>query len=278
MDANVLSNIDNIKNAINKKMFDIKREHSEEAHVSRRLLAPVADPLEKILDLSKTRIREVRGKKSRSEDEASDEISLPYSENEEESIEDWENAEETFESSPYNYKHYIEYNLKDDENGDVDKVYGPRLMNGMLKMGNYVVEVDEDTIHVGGKSFPITEGLIDLLLYKEPDNYSKEDMNNYKKILETTNRHLNRSGNLKTSNSRKYNSIISKMFNKKGGGGGGGGGGGKKLGGDYVYFDDFNELVNRLRLLVGSQNAGNTSHNNEMISIIEELREKNIIY
>jgi len=44
-----------------------------------------------------------------------------------------------------------------------------------------------------------------------------------------------------------------------------------------VYYDDPNELVVRLNLLTSSQNAGNTGVNNEIISILEELRERNII-
>lgn len=44
-----------------------------------------------------------------------------------------------------------------------------------------------------------------------------------------------------------------------------------------VYYDDPNELVTRLNLLVSSQNAGNTGVNNEIISILEELRERNLI-
>lgn len=45
----------------------------------------------------------------------------------------------------------------------------------------------------------------------------------------------------------------------------------------YIYWDDVNELVNRLRVLVSSKNAGHTSHDNEILSILEELREANII-
>lgn len=44
-----------------------------------------------------------------------------------------------------------------------------------------------------------------------------------------------------------------------------------------VYYDDPNELVTRLNLLVSSQNAGNTSVNNEIISILEELQERKLI-
>ncbi|KYM98255.1 hypothetical protein ALC62_11042 [Cyphomyrmex costatus] len=46
---------------------------------------------------------------------------------------------------------------------------------------------------------------------------------------------------------------------------------------EYVHWDDPNKLVDRLRLLDASQRAGNTAHGNEMLSIIEELREAGLI-
>ncbi|EZA53516.1 hypothetical protein X777_07026 [Ooceraea biroi] len=46
---------------------------------------------------------------------------------------------------------------------------------------------------------------------------------------------------------------------------------------DYVHWDNPNELVDRLRLLNASRQAGNNSHDNEMLSIIEELREAGLI-
>ena len=45
----------------------------------------------------------------------------------------------------------------------------------------------------------------------------------------------------------------------------------------FVYFDDPNELVQRLRLLVSEKEAGNTSVDSEIVSIIEELVELKII-
>jgi hypothetical protein len=45
----------------------------------------------------------------------------------------------------------------------------------------------------------------------------------------------------------------------------------------YVYWDDPNELVDRLKLLVASRDAGNTGLENEIISIIEELQESGIL-
>lgn len=45
----------------------------------------------------------------------------------------------------------------------------------------------------------------------------------------------------------------------------------------YEYYDDPNELCDRMRLLMASQAAGNSNHNQEINSIIEELHERNII-
>ena len=46
----------------------------------------------------------------------------------------------------------------------------------------------------------------------------------------------------------------------------------------YIFWNDPNELCERLELLLASTSAGNQAHKNEIISIIEELREANIIY
>lgn len=46
---------------------------------------------------------------------------------------------------------------------------------------------------------------------------------------------------------------------------------------DYVYWDNPNMRVNGLRLVLATKDAGNTGHNNEMVSIIEELNEANIL-
>jgi hypothetical protein len=47
---------------------------------------------------------------------------------------------------------------------------------------------------------------------------------------------------------------------------------------EYVYWNKPKELVDRLRLLWSSKVAGHTGHDNEIMSIIEELREDGIIY
>ena len=45
-----------------------------------------------------------------------------------------------------------------------------------------------------------------------------------------------------------------------------------------VYYDNINEIVERLKILYGEQTAGNTSYqvSNEIQAILEELKERGI--
>jgi len=45
---------------------------------------------------------------------------------------------------------------------------------------------------------------------------------------------------------------------------------------NLVYWNDPNELVDRLRLLLASQSAGNTGVSNEILAIFEEFYESGI--
>jgi len=46
---------------------------------------------------------------------------------------------------------------------------------------------------------------------------------------------------------------------------------------DSVHWDDPTALVDRLRSLDASQRAGHNAHDNEILSILEELREAGLI-
>lgn len=45
----------------------------------------------------------------------------------------------------------------------------------------------------------------------------------------------------------------------------------------YEYYNDYNKLCERLKLLISSKLAGNSNHDQEINSIINELRTNNII-
>ncbi|CAK1580903.1 unnamed protein product [Parnassius mnemosyne] len=146
-------------------------------------------------------------------------------------------------------------------------------------------------VKIGDKSYYLTIGLRELLLRKKTDLnlVSSADKLVYKDILYHTNAHkrdFNPRGQIRGDKGIKYRKIIKPLFSetlikyKKIE---------EKLGGnlpklkkykiktDIVYWDDPNELVDRLKLLIASRDAGNTNHDNEILSIIEELKEANII-
>lgn len=168
--------------------------------------------------------------------------------------------------------------------------------DNQMRLGKSRVIIGSDSIKISTKSYPSTPGLIELLLMSKPQKgtYTEEDLKTYKKILEFTNAHrkgyLPSGAVIRDSSNPKYMNVIQKLFPSKGGALNI-----KKSGTrnkvlrmnymthnrlrdvNYTYWDDPNELVERLKLLIASQEAGHNGHNNEIISIIEELREADII-
>jgi hypothetical protein len=154
-----------------------------------------------------------------------------------------------------------------------DKIYGPKqLSNGVIKLGKKEIDFDGDTLNIEEKSYLLTPGLEQLLFLNNPKLYSPQDLDIYKEILTQTSAHLTNSLRIKKGGI-KYNLIL-KLFPS---------GKGLNYGGlklqkhNLVYWNDPNELVDRLRLLLASQAAGNTSVSNEILSIFEELYEAKII-
>lgn len=163
-----------------------------------------------------------------------------------------------------------------------DPIYGIRSKNDSYYIGETQVLLDANEIIVCGESFPLTLGLMNLLFLRVPRHYRDSDLNHYKRIIELTNLHKRfNQPNAKIRShkkSYKFNTVIEPLFTKVG----------ESLQTDlielrknakvdYKYWNNPNELVDRLRLLIASQSAGHTGHNNEVIAIIEELREENII-
>lgn len=159
---------------------------------------------------------------------------------------------------------------------------------GGVYLGNDEVTFSQEFILIKGKRFKRTDGLLNLICSDNPTNYNLNDLQLYKEILHLTNAHRQnfmRRGQIVRDNSTKYNKIIKQIFPIDGRGGS------KKLNTlqtkymivnksgqiDYIYWDDPNELVERLRLLISSKSVGHTAHNNEIISIIEELYEADLI-
>lgn len=186
------------------------------------------------------------------------------------------NLEESLNAYPENVQHFIRQSLNKET--QIDFTYGPRYehrtsswslggssLNFDLQSGDIIVD---DKFH-----FPNSDGLMKLLFIKEPKGFTREDEENYKQILNITNVHrreFNPSKQIKSNIGYKYKYIIKKL------------GGGMMRYNDkaieYRYWNNINELVDRLCLLHASKEAGNNSNDNEIEAIVEELREAGIIY
>lgn len=174
---------------------------------------------------------------------------------------------------------------------DMDTRYGIRMLpQGGMTIGNSKVTVTKDIITIGGeknKQYKGTPGLYQLLFLKEPRGYNQKDLEVYKEIVELTNthrQHYSKEKPLASNRGLKYKNIISPLFKPKESLASTKGKSGKGYNwmqeGETVYehWDDPNELIDRLRLLLASTSSGHKGHQNEINSIIEELREANIIY
>lgn len=192
-------------------------------------------------------------------------------------------------------RYYIEEMLNDDKDS-FDFKYGVRHDPDTDKfyIGDSEIKIVGKDIVINNLTYPGTTGLYELLFKKEPTGYTKDDHNNYIDIVKQTNAHRRNyaaSEQISGSKMRKYTQVIGpkldpqlkkisssrkissksvigksylKTFNKK-----------RAV--EYVYWDNINELVDRLRLLIASRDAGHSNHQNEIISIIEELKEANVI-
>lgn len=154
-----------------------------------------------------------------------------------------------------------------------DNTHGIRKFRDKLYVGSQEVHLDEENLLIRKSKFEITDGLKELLFLKKPENYDDEDLNKYKQILTLADI---KKQNVRNAGFKNMNIIRPILMS----------GEGLQLDYleqtdkneiEYMYWDDPNELVDRLRLLIASQSAGHTGHNNEIIAIIEELREAKII-
>jgi len=164
----------------------------------------------------------------------------------------------------------------------LDRIYGPvQLSSDVFQLGDKELQFFDNTIHIEGDTriYPVTAGLIDLLFLKSPESekYTQTDLNTYKSILIQTSAHRTSNGERIRKSKGRKSGIISKLFSKKSNISTGAGISMRLQKHNITYWNDPNELVDRLRLLYSSLAAGNTGVRNEIISICEELVEAKIL-
>lgn len=178
---------------------------------------------------------------------------------------------------------YIMQYTKNIPSKNLDNKYGIyySTKEDKYKIGKLPLTIENNRIIIDDAEYNLTPGLRELLFLKNPNisNISVPDIVSFKKIARSSNllhRNYDENKQYAGSKSEKYK-LLKRLLDSS-----------KTISGrglmkysknkmDYIYWDDPNELIDRLKLLLASHKAGHTNHNNEIVSIIEELKEKNYI-
>ena len=117
-----------------------------------------------------------------------------------------------------------------------------------------------------------TRCLWELIVSKEPKDFNKDDYNNYAKLMLKTNALLvdynPEKRKPKSNPGYKWKNILSEIWHNK-----------EKYeeSGVIVIPSDPNALLERLDLLIASQEAGHTGVGNELVSICDELKRQGVL-
>ena len=156
-----------------------------------------------------------------------------------------------------------------------DKKFGVRKEGIHHYIGNkHVIIKDNDIIITKtGERLEGTTGLWELIMSKNPQNFTDIDYDNYKYLIITSNA-LHRGDNPKNpypkaSGSYKWVFLLSPIWKSKK----------KEYEGEGVVVipSDPNALLERLDLLLASQEAGHTGVRNELVSICDELKRQDVL-
>ena len=154
-----------------------------------------------------------------------------------------------------------------------DKTFGVRKKGGRHYIGSqHVIIQDNDIILTkNGERFKGTPGLWILITSKNPKNFTDKDYGEYKGIMLLTNAlHCDYNPNNpfpRGSGSTKWMTLLRPIWH-----------GGEFAGkGIIIMPSDPNALIERLDLLLGSQEAGHMGVANELVSISDELKRQGIL-
>ena len=165
-------------------------------------------------------------------------------------------------------KHPRKFTTKD----GADRTYGLYDKVGKFYIGNKLAIIIDNDLVVGKDEYEGTPGLWELIVSKEPKDFTEEDYDNYAKLIVKTN--TLRAGNdpeskkPNSSKSYKWNTILKDIWvNRKN----------YEGSGVIIIPSDPNALLERLDLLLSSQEAGHTGVGNELVSICDELKRQGVL-
>lgn len=301
MDTKLLKNIIKSRKDIRRKFNAIKTGKIENEFLLEETFKPITKSLKKMnTKLNQNEIKNLMKNEKMEEDNEHDYKNEKMEDNEYDYNDDDDNnngfsdpndsfkTDNTYEDNSHKpisnneeerLKGFYLSELKNKNNFNIDRSFGPKYIDeNELQLGREKIAFLNNVIIVGDEKYPATQGLYELIFMKSPSDYSETDLKNYSDIILQTNVYRtdvnDETSKIKGNSSDKYKNVIKNIIsNKKGSGlmly--------NKIKPNYIFWDDPNELVDRLKLLIASQEAGHSNHNNEIISIIEELKEAGII-
>ena len=153
-----------------------------------------------------------------------------------------------------------------------DRTYRLYDKGGKFYISNKLAIIVDNDLVFGKDEYEGTPGLWELIVSKKPKDFTKEDYENYAKLMIKTNT-LHRDNDLnslypKSSKSYKWNNILKDIWKNQ-----------AAYKGKGVLFisSDPNSLLERLDLLLASQEAGHTGVRNELVSICDELKRQGVL-
>ena len=184
---------------------------------------------------------------------------------------------------------------------NIDLAFGLYAQQGKFKIGNKEVNIEDNNIKVDDIIFEGTPGFWELVTSKNPENYTKEDLEKYRQLILLTNTIYRGNNpdnnNPKSSKSSKWKNIIKPIweqikkqkeeeeeeyeeyeepatipFTPTSEAGQSLSGTGLK-----ILPSDPNALIDRFDLLFSSQKAGHTGVRNEIVSILDELKRQGVL-
>ena len=189
----------------------------------------------------------------------------------------------------------------------IDLSFGIYAQDGKFKIGNRPVDIEDNNITVKDKegnilkTFEGTPGFWELVTYKEPKEYTEEDLSKYQQLVILTNTAYQgnnpNQNKPKSSGSNKWKKIIkpiwdaikkqekaeveNKEFEEPDDPQPGPSGTDPQTetpgGGLKILPSDPNALIDRFDLLFSSKKAGHTGVINEIVAILDELKRQKVI-
>ena len=152
-----------------------------------------------------------------------------------------------------------------------DTTFGIRKEEGLYYIGKKQATIADNNIIIGDEKFKGTAGLWELIMTKNPIFFENEDYDNYARLMLKTNALLSdndpKSLYPKSSKSKKWDLLSPIWYGRE-----------KYEGkGVVVILSDPNALLERLDLLLASQEAAHTGVRNKLVGICDELKRQGVL-